>query len=243
MKFELNDSFNSNSLEHYFINFIHDTFGDLLYTEFIEEFTKWGECQFKVNRGSEILWEDAFAKHKGHITKDYVRTVFEKYSNEKEFNSLMYVTFRATEITGIVRFDKMRLNVNSVGLNKMILDRITDLERVKRSLIISVRHEIGHLIDFYRFNGRPVEEYIDYMNQNEKEKEEYHKWCNKDINHDWKDTLTRYYSITHEANANKYGCVDLEELLELERPIDKNKSFILEINTLENKMRRNLNDD
>ena len=42
MKFELNDPFNSNSLEHYFINFIHVTFGDLLYTEFIEEFTKWG---------------------------------------------------------------------------------------------------------------------------------------------------------------------------------------------------------
>lgn len=235
MKFELNDFINSNSLEHYFINFIHDTSSELIFTEFKEEFEKWPKCQFKANRGSEILWNDAFARHKGHITKDYVRTQFNKYATTKEINSPMYTTFEATEISGVLRFDILRLNVNSVGLNKMILDRITDLERVKRSLANDVRHEIGHLIDVYRFNGRPVEEFTNYMDQNEREKEEYFKWCEEDTNHDWREKLTRYYNITIEANANKYGRFDLEEFLDLEKPLDKNKSFILEINAFENK--------
>ena len=128
----------------------------------------------------------------------------------------------------------MRLNVNIVGLDKMILDRITDLEGLKRTLAISTRHEIGHLIDVYRFNGRPVEEFTDYMDQNERETEEYYKWCDEDTNHDWREKLVRYYNITREANANKYGHVDLDEFLDLEKP-DTNKSFILEINALENK--------
>lgn len=235
MKIELNDSINSNSLEYYFVNFIHDTFGELIFTEFKEEFAKWPKCQFKANRGSEILWEDAFAKHKGHITKDYVRTQFNKYAITKEMDSSMYATFQATEISGVVRFDVMRLNVNIVGLDKMILDRITDLEGLKRTLAISTRHEVGHLIDVYRFNGRPVEEFIDYMDQNERETEDYYKWCEEDTNHDWREKLARYYNITREANANKYGHVDLDEFLDLEKPSDTNKSFILEINALENK--------
>ena len=231
MKFELNDFINSNSLEHYFINFIRDASSELIFTEFKEEFEKWPKCQFKANRGSEILWNDAFAKHKGHITKDYVRTQFDKYAITKEMDSSMYATFQATEISGVVRFDVMRLNVNIVGLDKMILDRITDLEGLKRTLAISTRHEVGHLIDVYRFNGRPVEEYMD---QNERETEEYYKWCDEDTNHDWREKLVRYYNITREANANKYGHVDLDEFLDLEKP-DTNKSFILEINALENK--------
>lgn len=235
MKFELNDFINSNSLEHYFINFIRDASSELIFTEFKEEFEKWPKCQFKANRGSEILWNDAFAKHKGHITKDYVRTQFDKYANTKETNSSMYASFQATEISGVLRFDVMRLNVNSVGLNKMILDRITDLERLKRTLTIATRHEIGHLIDVYRFNDRPVKEFTDYMDQNERATEEYYKWCEEDTNHDWREKLVRYYNITREANANKYGHVDLEEFLDLEKPLDKNKSFILEINAFENK--------
>lgn len=226
----------SHSLEDYFLKFIYTTTCDLLYTEFKEFHEKWsGYLHFKTKTGSETLFDNVFKGHKGHITKDYVRTQFKRYAAEKESSSTMYATFQATERSGILCIDQFAINVSTVGLDKMILSRITDLERLKRLLVLSIRHEIGHLIDFSRFNDKPVKEYCDYANQNEKELADYRRWKDEDTNHDWKESLTRYYDITIESNANRNGHVDFEEFLDFEKLPSTNKSIVLEINTLENK--------
>ena len=148
---------------------------------------------------------------------------------------IVSAAYVGTESNGLFYIDQVSLDIHMSGLNKLILDNISDLESVEKYLNVSIRHEIGHLIDYRRFNKRPVEEYVEYFTRYNHQCDEFYRWkreVSKDDN--WEDELRLYHSIEVEANADVNAGLTIEDFLSLETEKPKvNMDITLDINVID----------
>ena len=144
--------------------------------------------------------------------------------------------FKLTEIYIDVDYDK---------LSSTILSNLENLELVKEMVLIAIRHEVGHLIDYISHEGYPLKRFLELKRENEAAKEAYYDkyyekdGCpRKDISE--RERALHYYTdIPFEANANMMACVDvnrdidIQELLDI--PDDVDDVIELELNVISNK--------
>lgn len=224
------------SLESYFLRFILDEYKKLAAGEFKQDFDSFKQpCQIRILSGSDVIWRDMFQHHHGHIRRDYVSKNFDLY-DQKEYSTMMSAYHEgAVSSDGIVHLTQLYVDIHTVALDKFILDNIADLDRLKKLICVCLRHEIGHIIDYIRFDGLPVEEYKEYWDKKDCQYDEFYEWKRKQENIDWKEKLRRYYSIEIESVANRNGGITINDILEVEENKNRNMDITIDISVIDKK--------
>lgn len=227
---------NCNSLESYFLRFILNEYKKLAKGEFKQDFDSFKQpCQIRILSGSDVMWRDMFQNHHGHIRRDYISKNFQLY-DQKEYTMIMSAYHEGVVLSdGTFRLTQTYLDIHTVALDKFILDNIADLDHVKKLICVTLRHEIGHLIDYIRFDGLSFEEYKEYWDKKEYQYNEFFEWKRKRENIDWEEELRRYYSIETESIANRNGGITINDILEVEKPRIRNMDITIDISVIDKK--------
>lgn len=166
----------------------------------------------KVNDDPELIFEDCIQKE-NLLTKEKIYQNIMKYKNENAGTS-MYV-----ENLGCFQYGRYQLpTVNLVfykpGVTKVLIPFLYDFEYFVDYMKLSVRHEIGHIIELINCVGKSFQEmrsrYIDIVNAKEAH---FSKW-NNILKGDSIERMVEYYNMPQERIANMYAGVDPNELIE-----------------------------
>lgn len=223
-----------NRLDSHILNYIGDRFQDLLQGEFKTEFE-----QMNVRKSAaymsdtEVLFDQYFEDHHGHITGKYLRDSFVEF-HQRNGSRMMAASAEWNCSDGLVKFSKFRFDIHEDEVRNVILGSLPDLELLKRLIELDVRHEIGHVIDWYRFHEGPENEWKDYLDKDVIANEEYHRLKKEKKLDDCEDVRT-YLSIPMESMANRLGRVSLDEYVSVISELRKltNRKNTIEINLLD----------
>ena len=225
---------NGSDLIQHFLDFIEQTFDELRNGEFKEQFDNF-PCEVKLHMlsGTDVIYYDIFAYRRGHFTRKYIFEELTKY-RYSEYRTLMTARwgFSLNEPDNTLILTNLSITIHASALYRLILDHIADLNTYKNVIRMSIRHEIGHLMDYSRFHGKHVSEYIRYSGDNKKELDEYYKWIGDNPHVDQDEQLRKYYSIACESTANMLTGFDVEEYLKMDGKIQNMKLCDIEINAV-----------
>ena len=221
--------------------YTRDVYGDGgLYTYFIEFICK----KFvKIVKGNDELWKfindnkisldidilttsecikDEFSRHKGHLRKDTVNRSLDEWIDKEQNNTLSVATYYKITDVGRVYISAYVLQIKQSSICLNICKRIFDLDDFENELEVSVKHEVGHMLDYMRNeHGISFQEFQKLQQEKEKDYHDFYDWLakqNDDGSQDYADMVNdRYYGIPQEARANFAAGVDFADRARADR--------------------------
>lgn len=188
----------------------------LIYGEFGHIFNNCGtKIIIQVIEDPMLIYEECI-QFEPRLNKDTALRNLKEFAN-KYIGTTMYVTNEGYYENGIYRLPKIRLVFYKTNVMKMTLRYLHNLPVFMDYMKLSVRHEVGHMIDLLTYRGRPYNE-VEFMKAGIKRAQDnhYRKWNNIRRN-DCIDRLYEYYEMPQEKLANKYAGVDPNKLIEYNR--------------------------
>lgn len=201
---------------NYVLSELRNEANRLVHGEFGHIFNNSGtEIVIQVIEDPMLIYEECI-QFEPRITKDIALRNLKEFAN-KYVGTTMYVTNEGYYENGFYRLPKIRLVFYRTNVMKMILRYLHNLPVFMDYMKLSVRHEVGHMIDLMTYRGRPYNE-VEYMKAQIRRAQDNHykKW--NDIRHnDRIERLYEYYEMPQEKVANKYAGVDPNKIIEYNR--------------------------
>ena len=222
------------TFDGYWINYIVEETKRLMHGEFKEHFDNLPDT-LENKRLMFCMTDDLlmFCKDKViNLEKVDSNTVADAYSSFKQVNSnaIFRAEFFANYDNDIVNLTYIGLTINVSTLNMFIVREFERIDLMKEFLSLTIRHELGHIIDFLSYHGKPIDEVLKIRRRYEEEKEEFYKsWEGQPFS---KELSLKYQELEEEAVANTNGNVDVKRSHEVEQLMaatHKDCSIILNI--------------
>ena len=123
-----------------------------------------------------------------------------------------------------LKIEGLKILINLDAFKEKLIMNIEHLDLVEQFLKISIRHEVGHLMDYISYDGVSKKDIEAMRDENNVARDKYYKKFFDDTgvkaDVDETERLTYYYAqIPCEASANELADVDLQELLRLENAL------------------------
>lgn len=212
-------------LDNYFRNVIQDEMTNLLQGEFKAVFENVEHPISLVYEGSSFLLWNRLRYLKGEITRDMIFDEIYKYQFD-EYTRPMCADVRfQRDDNGCFRLKRLRIGVSVPCLHAEIVKKIKCPDILKRQLQLIIRHELGHLMDYLRWEGQLWDEFKEYRQKSREELDKYYDWMeehreNKKVV-DEVERTKRYHSIPMESMADQLGNVSVNDILNLQTEYDK----------------------
>lgn len=151
---------------------------------------------------------------------------FQRY-NADDVDVSMWATYKTSVEKGIVHITGLSIDLNLEVLRGDIVYNIEMLDVVEENYILSMRHEVGHIMDYIlNFNNRPVEEVKAHIRQYKEDKERYYqKFYEEDMSARKKEysdeERMRYYytKLEGERTANELSNANVDRMIEIEEQL------------------------
>lgn len=106
------------------------------------------------------------------------------------------------------------LQINTSVLYKIIMREFDRIDLMKECITLTLRHELGHIIDFISYHGKPWKTVMKIRDRYIDEKKEYFKsWEGKPFS---QELSIKYQELEEESVANTNGHVDVKRAREVE---------------------------
>jgi hypothetical protein len=222
MKFKLKKN---QSFYDYLFSIIDDTYNDLINKEFKEVFDR---IDFKPKQLISKTFYQCYNKTvgelpRGYVSKMSVRDKFLEHELDITHYPLMAGYNGYIDEDNKFRLTALRISVNEDRFKSMIVDSLdTGMELFIEWIKVSVRHEVGHLMDYISMNGMNGDEYLELVHRRRKEKEDHNKKWDEHMHTDEitsegeSQRLREYFELEVEATANILANVDTKRMLEID---------------------------
>lgn len=229
---------NFKSLESYFLNFVLSEFKRLKENEFkglLENLPY--QIGVRFLSGIDQVWDSMFKYQSGHITRRYVVDEINKLSRSEYSSSMCasMISYINTE-TNRHYIKTIWLDVRTVAFNKSILDHLNDIESFKEWITLSLKHEIGHILDYKTLHDKDPSEADRYFEIKDKQYDEFYAWKEEHDGAEYmEERLRKYYEdIDIERTANQLGGITIEEIIEINKKMfsQNNEKINLEIRVI-----------
>lgn len=234
MKFTA-DVYSSDGLYGYFFKYICDEFrNNLKEHPEILEFVKKNhvpilakECFTSDMMGQELQW------HKGHLKKEDVKIALRNW-RDKEQNSSLGIYTEWVYRDGKIWIGSFTLQIRSAPLCMDICKFINDFDLYKKFLSWSVKHEMGHVLDYINTrHGLNVDEYTAIIKRDKYEYDQYFEET-ADVRTDTIEQVIelneKYYALTQERAANNAIGISVSELNKID--VERNKKYFNKMMTI-----------
>lgn len=211
------------TFDGYWIDFLVNTAMDLMKGEFKEFFDNIPDT-VKGHKVQFLLHDDL-----SMLTKDYLSKLdkFDADTISKAFNDYRHqcstadaqAEFFGEERKGKFILTELRINFHYTNMCKTIMRTFDHVDVLKEFFTNVVRHELGHIMDFLSYHGRPIKEIVELRREYDEEKVEFYKsWEGKQFS---KELSIKYNELGEEAIANINGNVDVNRMSEIEDIMSK----------------------
>lgn len=164
----------------------------------------------------ERIWEIIKDMKDGFDKKELHKML----STYRSTSSFCEAVFHGKEIEvdniSVIGITDLLIRIYTDRLNDFIINHLDSLDTVIESIKLSVRHEMGHIIDFIHYNGMESEKFIKLRERYEKERKEFYKSLA-----DGKilsiDDLKRYHQLEEESIANSNADISEDEKLKYDK--------------------------
>ena len=222
------------TFDGYWIDYIVEETKRLIHGEFKEHFDNLPDTL--ENKHLMFCMTDdllMFCKDKViNLEKVDSATVADAYTSFKQVNSnaIFRAEFFGESDNDIFQLTYIGLTINVSTLNMFIVREFERIDLMKEFLSLTIRHELGHIIDFLSYHGKPIDDVLKIRKQYEDEKEAFYKsWEGQPFS---KELSFKYQELEEEAVANTNGNVDVKrshEVEELMAATHKDCSIVLNI--------------
>ena len=204
------------TLVGYIFNEIDTYTKDVMLNEFKDIFKGEPVGIYSSNSLSHFMWQELFPK--GRVNKKHL------IQSAKEISQLderipMSVFHLMEDVNGVAKISDIWIRIMSETVFYDILANLENIDAIIEQLKMDMRHEIGHVIDCFKLEGMPFDEYVELM---EADKDAvnafYDKWghdtseLSVEENH---QRLREYYECPAEARANAHVNFDIDRYLEI----------------------------
>ena len=217
---------NCGSLYWYWHDYVRKYADNLLMTEFKPEVIGLHDIGIRICFTTispvEDLYSDIIASHNGHFSREYLEKSIETM-NHKTRTTDMAMTYTYSQENGKIKIEKFYLEILQMGFMSSILCGFATPELFKRKLEITIRHELGHMLDFMRYIDCDEKDYMRERTERDAYDKEYWDWAATHADTTTQEErLRRYYNIPCEARANILGGVNVDELIDIELKMAEN---------------------
>jgi hypothetical protein len=223
MRYKLKNS----TLVGYFVNMLTDEYAKLK-NEFKDIFEVAPvEPRLSMQPNSVThLWNRRIISAFGgedEITFKKLLNEFQRYNND-DVDVSMWANYKTDLENGIVKTTDLSIDINFEVLRADIVYNLEMLELVEENYRLSLRHEVGHIMDYIlNFNGRPADEVRDIIKKYKDDKEKYYqKFYEKDMSgrkkeYSEEERMRYYYTeIEGERTANELSNANVDRMIEIE---------------------------
>ena len=160
------------------------------------------------------------------VTFKKLLTEFQRY-NADDVDVSMWANYKTSVEKGMVKVEELSIDLNLEVLRADIVYNLEMLDVVEENYILSLRHEVGHIMDYIlNFNNRPMEEVKALIRQYKEDKERYYqKFYEEDMSGKKKEysdeERMRYYytKVEGERAANELSNANVDRMIEIERQL------------------------
>lgn len=226
-------------LYQYLLSIASDELENMIDNEFKEIFDR---ISVKPKSVLQNTYYEAYNRNiadipRGYLSKSKIRENFVRFKNNFVEHPMM-ASYQAENIDGVLRIRELKVIINDDKFKTIIIDCMdVGLDVLIEWIKISIRHEVGHLIEYVSFDGMSIDEYLEMRDRRNKAREDhYQKWENV-TNHtsESEDScMLEYYQLEGEAAANVNACISTDELIALDNKMalyGKDYEVEIEINT------------
>lgn len=212
------------SFYDYMFSIIDDTYNNLVNKEFKDVFDR---IDFKPKKLISKTFYQCYNNTvgelpRGYVSKSSVRDKFLEHELDITHYPMM-AGYNGRIDDGIFRLTDLRITINEDRFKSLIVDSFdTGMELLIEWIKISVRHEVGHLMDYISMNGISGGEYLELVHRRRKEKEAHIKKWDEHMHadvitaDDEGQRIREYYELETEATANVLANVDTKRMLEID---------------------------
>ena len=208
------------SFDGYIISEIIKEFVTLKKGEFKEAFDK---CEKIIghpvtivitNNTLEFILDNEFMINKTDTQMIDIIKRLEEYEKAGLNNEIFKTEFNGGDY-GDHRFklDNVSIKLNTDSLNKWIVREFDDIDNLIKGWKLSIRHEIGHMIDFMSYHGMDMDELKSLRKSYEDEKNEFYKEIMMNEPKLKQEFTLKYHQLQEEAVANLNAGIDISEYL------------------------------
>ena len=204
------------TLAGYILNEIGEYANDLMSNEFRDVFKETPINIYMSNSLADFRFKELSVK--GRLNKKHLLKAVDEISQRNDGVSMM--AFHAMDnVDGKAQLVYAWIRLMSENIYYEILVNLENIDLTIEYLKMSMRHEIGHIIDFLKMDGIPFEEYDRITDTDSKEMEKfYDKWGynTHNLTKEQAHQRTRdYYACPSEARANKNVNFDLDKYIDI----------------------------
>ena len=185
----------------------------LVYGEFGHIFNNSGtKIVIQTIEDPMLIYEECI-QFESQLTKDKLLYNLKDFAN-KYIGTTMYVTNEGYYVNGIYQLPTIKLVFYRTNIMKLILRYIHNLPVFMDYMKLSVRHEVGHMIDLMTYRGKTYEQ-VEYLKSTVRraQQDHFNRWNNIRTD-DCIDRLYEYYAMPQEKLANDYTGIDPNKLIE-----------------------------
>lgn len=219
-----------NDLEYYVIHMAKMRIKELITKTYKNHFDDFkGNISIRTERCSVKIFNDNFSMMKGHITRKYIKNVFENF--EKLNCSMFAATYNGCFKDDHIVISDLSIVIYTDYIDRVLLININSFDAVMRMIDISIRHEVGHLLDFMSFNGITEEEYDKENQCDTEETEKFNEFLlSLDDESDPEVFYRMYYdTIDRERRANENVGLTWKDFYEIDKELRNDDDCIIEI--------------
>lgn len=214
------------SFYDYLLSVISDTCDDLINKEFKEIFDKIDVKPELICRNSFIACYDMFSDiPRGHFSKSIIRNKFLDNTNYIIIYPMVSTFDGHVTNDDTIKIDQLHVVINEDVFRRVILDSFNSgIDILIDWIKMSVRHEIGHLIDYISFEGMNINDYTMMSTRRDEEMDAHNKKWDKYIREDEyhnkeEERLMEYYTLEKEAVANTCVGLTASDLVGIDRKL------------------------
>lgn len=220
------------AFDGYIISEIIKEFMTLKHGEFKEAFDK---CEKIIGHPVNIIITnntfEFILDNESMITKPDTQMIdIIKRLNEYETSGLNIAIFK-TEFNGgdygdhRFKLDDVSIKLNTDNLNRWIVREFDNIDNLIKDWKLSIRHEIGHMIDFMSYHGMDMDELQSLRKSYEDEKNEFYKEIMVNKPQLKQEFTLKYHQLQEEAIADLNAGIDISEYLKLDAISDSIGSY------------------
>lgn len=170
----------------------------------------------------EGIIKEEILDHKGRYTKRWIGETLERIANQDSMNIMVtsYRGYAGKDSKLIVT--NIDISIMYDSLINLIIANLHQLDLLKESLHLSIRHEFGHVLDYSGYNGMDISDVKAIHDKEEQRKEEFFRLLSSGYYDDpdgiqWDEA---YNNLPVEVMANLLVGIDVDKYLRIKRQIN-----------------------
>lgn len=170
----------------------------------------------------EGIIKDEILDHNGRYTKRWIGETLERITNQDSMN-IMVTSYRGCAgKDGKLIVTNIDISIMYDSLINLIIANLHQLDLLKESLHLSIRHEFGHVLDYSGYNGMDISDVKAIHDKEEQRKEEFFRLLSSGYYDDpegiqWDEA---YNNLPVEVMANLLTGIDVDKYLRIKRQIN-----------------------